>query len=119
MKKTSDGSVIIERKDFEKQLSILTESENLDIESDGKLVLIIASKILSRDLVNDVFGAADAVRITRSILLNKIEKVTNPKDMRSGGMTLYDALIPTLCLAVVTVFSKLIVHYFGDDCYNA
>lgn len=119
VKKTSDGSVIIERKDFEKQLSILTESENLDIESDGKLVLIIASKILSRDLVNDVFGAADAVRITRSILLNKIEKVTNPKDMRSGGMTLYDALIPTLCLAVVTVFSKLIVHYFGDDCYNA
>lgn len=110
----------IDREDFEHQLAILTAPENLDMRGVGQILLAIASKILSRKLIDKVFDDKSNVVVNRETLLNAISDVTNPVNViRKSDSDELRAMSVALCMAVATIFFGLFDHYFRDDSKNA
>lgn len=109
----------IVREDFENQLTLLTAMENFDILAEGKILLVTVSKILSRKLIDKVFGDKSSIVVDRKILIGAIADVTNPRDViGKSDSDEFRTMTVSLCLAVATVFFGLLDHYFGNESEN-
>lgn len=116
-KEDADGMIEIDREDFEEQLDILLDPNNINM-PDGmsKITLCVVGRIVSEKLITSLFGDNNHINIDDQILFSKIANATDPVKLAGEkAESYYDGLISLLCMSVSIIFFKLLDHYFGDD----
>lgn len=120
-KEYADGMKEIDRVDFEEQIDILLDPNNINMQDgSAKLMLCVVGSIVSQKLIAELFGDNDHINIDYQILFSKIANATDPVKLAGEkAESCYCGLIPVICLTVATTFFDLLDHYFGNDSDNA
>lgn len=116
-KEYADGMKEIDRVDFEEQIDILLDPNNINMQDgSAKLMLCVVGRIVSEKLITSLFGDNNHINIDDQILFSKIANATDPVKLAGEkAESYYDGLISLLCMSVSIIFFKLLDHYFGDD----